>query len=302
MSTETLAGAEPQNSNATSAAPDDWSAWVGRTETATEEISVWRVAALAATLDCDEPPVSGATLPPGWHWLFFNPVMQRRELGPDGHPQRGGFLPPITLPRRMWAGGRLIYHAPLTVGAEASRKSEILKIESKSGKSGTLTFVTVRHTLSIGGVPCIEEEQDIVYRSLSSSGTAPPKMSAPERATWSEEVRPDTTLLFRYSALTFNGHRIHYDQDYALQEEGYPNLVVHGPLTATLLQGLAARAQPARRLVRFSFRGMAPLFVDRSFRIEAAIVDGKPNELTLWARGEGGDLAMQATAEFEASS
>ena len=296
--TDSLVGREPNSAAAT--APEDWSAWIGRTETAFEEISSWRVAALAATLDFDDVPATGTGLPPGWHWLFFNPVVRRRELGSDGHPWRGGFLPPITLPRRMWAGGRLVYRAPLPIGAAASRTSEILKIESKTGKSGTLIFVTVRHTLSAGGERCLEEEQDIVYRSSTTPGTgAPPKTPAPERAAWSENIDPNATLLFRYSALTFNGHRIHYDQAYALEEEGYPNLVVHGPLTATLLQGLAVRAQPARRLIQFSFRGVAPLFVDRSIWIEAATVDGKPNELSLWARGAGGDLAMQATAVFE---
>ncbi|TAK99218.1 MAG: acyl-CoA dehydrogenase [Rhodospirillaceae bacterium] len=289
------------NNDTTSAASDDFSAWVGRTETVVEEISAGRVAALAATLDYDAAPAAGTGLPPGWQWLFFNPTVRRRELGSDGHPQRGGFLPPVTLPRRMWAGSRLIYHAPLLIGTEASRTSEILKVESKTGQSGTLTFVTVRHTHAMGGQRCIEEEQDIVYRSPPAPGAAaPPKKPAPERATWSEEIIPDTTLLFRYSALTFNGHRIHYDRPYAVGEEGYPDLVVHGPLTATLLQGLAVRAQPSRRLVRFSFRGLSPLFVSRSFRIEAALVEGKPNELALWARADDGDLSMQATAVFDA--
>jgi len=280
---------------------EDWSSWLGRTETLAEEIAASRVAALAATLDWDAPPTRGAALPAGWHWLFFNPVAPRRELGHDGHPKRGGFLPPVALPRRMWAGGRLTYHAPVSIGAEASRLSEILKVETKTGKSGTLTFVTVRHTISAAGRRCIEEEQDIVYRSPPAPRSPAPKPSpAPQGAVWSERIDPDTALLFRYSALTFNGHRIHYDQAYALEEEGYPDLVVHGPLTATLLQGLAVQAQPRLRLVRFSFRGMAPLFVDGPFWIEAAPVAGKPNELTLWARGEGGELAMQASAAFEA--
>ena len=151
---------------------EDFSTWIGRTETVTEEISAWRVAALAATLDWDAIPAAGKELPPAWHWLFFNPPVRRKELGVDGHPRRGGFLPPVALPRRMWAGGRLTYHAPLIVGAAASRTSEILKIENKSGQSGAMTFITVRHTISISGAICITEEQDIVYR-------APP---APERS------------------------------------------------------------------------------------------------------------------------
>ncbi|MCK6454760.1 MAG: MaoC family dehydratase N-terminal domain-containing protein [Alphaproteobacteria bacterium] len=281
--------------------PEDWSAWIGRTETVVDTIAPRRVAALAATLDEDAAPGPGAALPPGWHWLFFNPAVRRRELGSDGHPRRGGFLPPIALPRRMWAGGRLRYDAPLTIGAEASRLSEIVKIDSKTGRSGALTFVTVRHTITEDGRRCIEEEQDIVYRSPPPPDAgAPPRSAVLEGAEWSEEIWPDTTLLFRYSALTFNGHRIHYDQAYAVHEEGYSGLVVHGPLTATLLQGLAARARPAWRLARFSFRGLAPLLADRPFRIEAGSADGRPYELTLWARGADGSAAMEGTAVFEA--
>jgi 3-methylfumaryl-CoA hydratase len=299
MSTKTYASAKPDIG--AEAGLEDWSAWLGRTETAEEEISAWRVAALAATLDCVEAPRAGMALPPGWHWLFFNPVCRRSELGSDGHPRRGGFLPPITLPRRMWAGGRLTYHAPLSIGEEASRTSEILKIETKTGQSGALVFVTVRHTISSWGQCCIEEEQDIVYRPAAAAGTAPAllKTRAPGNAALSEEVNPDSTLLFRYSAVTFNGHRIHYDQAYAIEQEGYPGLVVHGPLTATLLQDLAVRARPASRLARFSFRGAGPLIAGRPFRIEAAAADGKPDEIKLWAREKGGDLAMIATAAFE---
>lgn len=298
MSIDRVSSGERRAEITASGKPEDWSAWVGRTESMIEEICAWRTAALAATLNWNDAPPKGAELPPGWHWLFFNPVARRRDLGSDGHPKRGGFLPPVTLPRRMWAGGRITYFAPLSIGEEATRTSEILKIESKEGKSGQLVFVTVRHTISALGERRIVEEQDLVYRLHSTPGaTTPSKTPEPPRATWSEEVYPDTTLLFRYSALTFNGHRIHYDQAYALEEEGYADLVVHGPLTATLLQGLAVRVQPTRRLARFSFRGVAPLFANRPFRIEAATAEGKTNELALWACGEHG-TGMQATAVF----
>ncbi len=282
-----------------SAGSNDFSAWVGRTETIAEEISPWRVAALAATLDYDSVPAEGSALPPAWHWLFFNPVARRRELGTDGHPRRGGFLPPVTLPRRMWAGSRVTYHKPLTIGVQAERKSELLKIETKTGQSGALVFVTLRHLISAGAEICIEEEQDLVYREAAPSGASPaPKKRAPQNPTWSEEIRPDTTLLFRYSALTFNGHRIHYDKAYAQNEETYPDLVVQGPLPATLLHGFAVRAQPKQRLLRFSFRGLNPLFVDRPFWIEASEAEGKPGELSIWARAEDG-LATQASAVFQ---
>jgi 3-methylfumaryl-CoA hydratase len=283
----------------TATAPEtDHSSAIGRTERRVETILPDRVAALAATLDVAEAPAEGQPLPAGWHWLFFNPFRRRSELGPDGHPRRGGFLPDVALPRRMWAGGRLAFHAPLPVGALAERRSEILDVAAKSGRAGRLVFVTLRHRISVGATLCLEEEQDIVYREAPAAGAPKPAPApAPEGAEWSEAVTPDPVLLFRYSALTANGHRIHYDQRYATVVEGYPGLVVHGPLTATLLQGFAVRCRPGAALARFAFRGLAPLFVDRPFRLEAA--PGETAEaLVLWARGPEGELAMQAEAAF----
>jgi 3-methylfumaryl-CoA hydratase len=236
-------------------------------------------------------------LPPGWQWLFFNPVARRNALGIDGHPRRGGFLPPIELARRLWAGSRIRYFADLPVEARATRRSRILKIEDKVGKSGPLSFLTVQHTISCGGEPCISEEQDIVYREAALPGAAAPASPRyPGVPQWSRRIEPDTTLLFRYSALTFNGHRIHYDQAYARDEEGYPDLVVHGPLTATLLQQFALEHGPGRPLARFDFRGVQPLFVGRAFQLEGRQVED--GALELWARGPDGELAMSATAAF----
>lgn len=280
--------------------PDDYSDAIGRTETHAQTITAERAAAMAATLDCDAAPGDGDALPPGWHWLYFNPFVQRRNIGHDGHPKRGGFLPAVALPRRMWAGGRLSYHAPLIIGKEAEKVSEIKDVKAKSGRAGQLVFVTVRHTLSQGGTLCIEEEQDIVYRGAPAPGAPKPTPApAPDGATRSETVTPDPVLLFRYSALTSNGHRIHYDRNYAQTEEDYHDLVVHGPLTATLLQGFAT-AGHGGRLRRFEFRGMAPLFADRPFTLEAGQVeDGK---LPLWAKGPDGEFAMQASAEIESGA
>ena len=276
-------------------APDHREA-VGRTERSTAIIDPERVEAMAATLDLDEAP--GGALPPGWHWLFFNPFVPRRELGVDGHPKRGGFLPDTGLPRRMWAGGRLAFHAPLPLGVEAVRESEIIDVSAKSGRTGRLAFVTVRHRIIHDGTLCVEEEQDLVYREAPRPDAPTPKMiPAPDGAEWSQAVRPDPVLLFRYSALTSNGHRIHYDAPYARDEEGYRDLVVHGPLIATLLLGLAADCMPDLYLERFSFRGMAPLFVDRGFHIEAARGQDR-DRLALWARGPEGELAMRAEAGF----
>ena len=275
-----------------------YDAWIGREEERTQRILAPAVHAMAATLGLDGAPAAGDPLPPGWQWLFFNPAAPRGELGVDGHPKRGGFLPPIELPRRMWAGSRLRYLADLPVDAEATRRSRILKVENKVGKRGSLWFVTVEHTTTCAGRTCIVEEQDIVYREATPPGAAAAAVQRHDGvAQWERGFEPDTTLLFRYSALTFNGHRIHYDQAYARHEEGYRDLVVHGPLTATLLQQLAVEHGGGRRLAAFEFRGVSPLFVDRGFRLEGhALADGS---LALWARGPDGELAMSATAAFD---
>ncbi len=271
---------------------------IGRRETADAPIRPEPAAQLAATLDLGAVPAEGDPLPPGWHWMYFNPFLPRSSLGPDGHPKRGGFLPETGLPRRMWAGGRISYPGALKIGEPARKESRIQNVSEKSGRAGRLCFVTVQHRISQGGVLCIEEEQDIVYREPPDPAVQPPEpAAAPDGAEWSEEIVPDPTLLFRYSALTSNGHRIHYDRTYAQQDEGYPDLVVHGPLTATLLQGLATRCRPGLRLRQFTFRGMAPLFVTRPFRIEAKRGEG-PDDLSLWARGPDGELAMRAEAFF----
>jgi 3-methylfumaryl-CoA hydratase len=274
-----------------------YEAWIGREEESEERILGSVARAMAATLDLECAPAAGEPLPPGWQWLFFNPPVRRNLLGIDGHPRRGGFLPPIDLPRRMWAGSRIHYLVDVPIGAMATRRSRILKIENKTGKRGSLSFLTVQHTISCEGTPCILEEQDIVYREAALPAALAP---APQRHEaephWSRDFEPDTTLLFRYSALTFNGHRIHYDQAYAREAEGYPDLVVHGPLTATLLQQFALEHGAGRALARFDFRGVTPLFIGRAFRLEGRQVED--GTLAVWARGPDGELAMSATAAF----
>jgi 3-methylfumaryl-CoA hydratase len=272
--------------------------WIGRTEERSERINPSTVAAMAATMDLEHMPQPGEALPPGWQWLFFNPAARRSSLGVDGHPRRGGFLPPIELPRRMWAGSRIRYLHDVPVDAQVSKRSRILRIENKTGKRGSLTFITVEHTMLVVDEVCISEEQDIVYRDAAAPDAA--TVSAVQRheevAQWTRAVQPDSTLLFRYSALTFNGHRIHYDQRYARSEEGYPDLVVHGPLTATLLQQFALENGQGRALARFDFRGVTPLFVGRAFHLEGRALPD--DTLSLWARGPDGELAMSATAAF----
>ncbi len=274
--------------------------WIGREEARSEEILASAVNAMAATLDLGAVAKDGDALPPGWQWMFFNPVVRRSSLGADGHPQRGGFLPPIELPRRMWAGSRLRYLSELHVGATATRSSRILRVENKTGKRGPLWFVTVEHTTTSDGMTCIVEEQDIVYREATPAA-APGLARLPERhpaeAQWSQDILPDTTLLFRYSALTFNGHRIHYDLAYARDEENYPGLVVHGPLTATLLQGFALEHAEGRKLASFEFRGVSPLFAGRAFQLEGS--RSGDDTLVVWALGPDGELAMSATVTLK---
>lgn len=269
--------------------------WVGRSETATDVLRAQPARFMQATLDRDPCLSDGDALPPLWHWLYFLEARKASELGRDAHPKKGGFLPPVDLPRRMWAGGRVRFHAPLIIGQEASKRSTILSVSEKQGRSGRLCFVTVEHALYQNGQPGVTEEHDIVYREDPAPGasqSAPPM--APEHAELSEVITPTEVMLFRYSALTFNGHRIHYDADYARKVEGYDGLVFHGPLTATLLIDLAFRHR-GQVPASFTYRGTAPLSGLTPFRIEGA---AEGNALSLWARRHDGAQAMSATAEF----
>lgn len=274
----------------------EWATWVGRSERSVDRITASPIARLAATLDRDErPPRDGDPLPPLWHWLYFLPHHRESEIGADGHPRRGEFLPPIPLPRRMWAGGRLTFKAPLHVGEAVVRESQIVDIARKEGRSGPLAFVVVRHTISGEHGVAIVEEHDIVYRGEARAGEPTTAAAqAPVDAAWSREIHPDPVLLFRYSALTFNSHRIHYDRRYVTQTEHYPGLVVHGPLIATLLVDLLRHAMPHARLGAFSFRATSPLFDGEPF-----LVRGHPAHdgagAHLWAATTSGLLAMDAT-------
>jgi 3-methylfumaryl-CoA hydratase len=271
----------------------DLTAWVGRHEEHEDHVRPERVAAMAATLDLDEVP---STLPPGWHWVLFNPFVRASELGPDGHPKRGGFLPPVPLPRRMWAGGRLTFHLPIPVGEPVVRRSEIVRVVSKIGRQGPLTFVTVSHVVRHGSTVAVEEEQDLVYRDdpPRDAPAAVPAKPAVAPSELAQQLAPDTTMLFRYSALTSNGHRIHYDQAYAREVEGYPDVVVHGPLTATLLMRYA-EAVGGATLRTFEFRGQQPLLVGRPITLDVVADSGEA--LTVAARSPSSS-GMEATATF----
>jgi 3-methylfumaryl-CoA hydratase len=270
--------------------------WLGHVDEASDVLDRRPSIALSATLDRDDPPpVAGDPLPPLWHWLYFLPPARQSAIGTDGHPQRGGFLPPVALPRRMWAGGRLEFIQPLRLGDAVKRTSRIADISAKQGRSGALVFVRVRHEISNERGVALTEEQDIVYRDPPEPGArAEPPRPAPTGEQFGRTITPDPVLLFRYSALTFNGHRIHYDRSYATEVEGYPGLVVHGPLIATLLVDLLRRQRPDARLRAFEFRAVSPLFDTAPFTVCGRFDDLR--NASLWARGPQGRLAMQARA------
>ncbi|WP_340107509.1 MaoC family dehydratase N-terminal domain-containing protein [Pikeienuella sp. HZG-20] len=263
---------------------------IGRTRAAHDRIDAWRAGALHAALDLPgPPPAAGAPLPAFQHWIYFLEAAPGRALGRDGHPARGGFIPDLGLPRRMWAGGALTFHRPLPIGAEAERKTTIEAIARKTGRSGPLAFVTLRHEISTAGALAVSERQNLVYREDPAPGAAPTAPSpAPTDETRSRVFRPGPVGLFRYSALTFNGHRIHYDRDYARDVEGYPGLLIHAPLIAQVMLGFAEEAHgPA---AAFSFRARAPAFDFEEITIAAKDRDGGA---ALWARGPDGRLVME---------
>lgn len=279
--------------------------WQGRSETLEDIITPAPLRALSATLDRDDAlPVVGTDLPPLWHWLFFLPHHRQSEIGSDGHAKRGGFLPPVPLPRRMWAGGRLQWHAPMKVGDAVKRVSTIQSVTHKAGRTGDLLFVLVKHDVFNAHGLCLTEEHDIVYRpAAQASDPVPAPLAASSLIEpgemWTRDVVPDDVLLFRYSALTFNGHRIHYDRKYVTQVEGYPGLIVHGPLIATWLVDLVRR-HTDRSIQRFEFKALRPTFEcadQRHVRVSGQLqADGQ--HVRLWAQDHEGWLTMQATAEL----
>jgi 3-methylfumaryl-CoA hydratase len=270
--------------------------WVGRTQVREDVVAVAPLVALSALLDRDDPiPRAGDAAPPLAHWLYFLPAYRQSAAGPDGHAARGEFLPPVALPRRMWAGSRLEFLRPLVVGSAVTCVSTIQSVTSKQGRSGALVFVTVRHEVSDAGGRVLSDEHDIVYRG--ETGAAAPAVPAPAGERWRREIRPDPLLLFRYSAVTFNGHRIHYDHPYATEVEKYPGLVVHGPLIATLLVDLLRREMPAAALKGYTFRALRPLFDTASF-VTCGSPDPAGGAARLWTRDAEGAMTMEATARW----
>lgn len=280
--------------------------WIGREEEVHDTVDLRLARSLAATLGDDPAAVAdGAPAPLCVHWCLAPAIVPEAETGPDGHPARGGFLPPVPLPRRMWAGGEILFETPLRVGDPVMRRSRIEDVVLKTGRSGALCFVTVRHRYEVAGVLAIDERHDIVYRDAETPGSpataAPAPAPAPiepapgEEGTVERSVRPTSLTLFRYSALTFNGHRIHYDPAYAKAEEHYPGLVVHGPLQATLLARLAGEilGTPPRR---FAYRGVRPFFLGGPLRLSASPTGQDRAGLRLRSIGADGLTRMDAEA------
>ncbi|MEX0604544.1 MAG: MaoC family dehydratase N-terminal domain-containing protein [Marinobacter sp.] len=271
-------------------APEDW---IGHKESCADALDTSLASRIAAMLS--QPfPQEGDALAPLWHWAFFQVPMPPASTGPDGHIAPGGFLPKSDGNTRMWAGGRVDFHRPLLVGQRAERQSRIKSVIEKTGRSGKLLFVTVEHQYHQNSELCLSEEQDIVYKA-----PAPPRLSLDkpvDEAQWSNSIEPSPLLLFRYSAVTFNGHRIHYDKPYTTEVEGYPDLVVHGPLIATLMMQAFLEANPSLTPVRLSYRGLRPLTVNKAFNVEGRI-SGEGKAL-LWAANEDGP-AHEAEIEFK---
>jgi 3-methylfumaryl-CoA hydratase len=268
----------------------DFSQWVGKTETVQDQVRAAPLASLSVTLDRDDAyPQPGDVVPPLWHWLFFLPLHRHSQLGPEGHAEFGGFMPPSRLPRRMWAGGRFEFHHPLRVGDAITRESRIVAVTAKAGRTGPLLFVVVRHEVSNEQGIALVEEHDIVYRDHTRPGAPQPApQPAPSESRWKRQIEPDEILLFRYSALTFNAHRIHYDRRYATQTEGYAGLVVHGPLVATLLLELLRQNLPEAEAASFEFRAVSALFDTGPFWV-CGQYGSAPKDIRLWAsRGDGG--------------
>jgi 3-methylfumaryl-CoA hydratase len=272
--------------------------WVGKTEKNTDNLYPTPVKALALTLNYHNfEATEGHALPELWYWLYFLPMVSMSQVGADGHPKRGGFLPPIALERRMWASGRLTFHEDLKIGEDIQKNSEIVKISEKEGKTGKMVFVTVTHRIQSARSVAVEEEQDIVYLPMPKSFVAPKPNPLPSELDWKEPYPIDPVLLFRFSALTFNGHKIHYDWRYATQVEKYPGLVIHGPLQGLLLFESAKQKNPGKKPASFKFRAVRPLFdFDTVYLCGQTKPDGSTD---LYTANTDSDIAMQATVTWK---
>lgn len=279
----------------------DFSRWIGRSEETQGFAAAFPADCFTATLDRDDPPFAdGDPLPPAWHYFYFPEVVRLADTGRDGHRATGHFTPPIPLPRRMWAGSRMTFHEPVRIGEKLTKKITLSGVAPKEGKSGKLCFVTTTEEVFGGdGRLCTVEERTQVYREEADPNAPPPApRPAPAEPAWSRDIHPSSVLLFRYSALTMNSHRIHYDRDYCREVEGYPGLLVHGPLTMTLMLDLFRRELPQATLKSMDLRAVAPVYDTMDFSVHGAPGDGD-GSATLWAMTGDGALAMTADVTYE---
>jgi 3-methylfumaryl-CoA hydratase len=268
--------------------------WLDREERVQDDVSVAHARAVAAMLDLPPDAVErDAPLPPLWHWFYFPALARASELGEDGHARRGGFLPPVPLPRRMWAGGRVRFTGAVRPGHPAERRSRVLAVEEKTGRSGRLVVVTIAHTVVQDGAVVTSEEQDLIYRERAAATSSHDRVAAASApaAEWEHSFTTDPVLLFRFSALTFNGHRIHYDLRYATEVESYPGLVVHAPLTALALLDSACRTTRGAP-ASFDYRAVSPVFCG-----EEVVIGGRAvgEDTEVWAARRDGSTIMRAT-------
>ena len=285
------------NSDAPKLDEDNLRQWIGNTESIEETIAAEPLQRMRATLDMPPKVIeTGEIVPPLWHWAYFLTPVRASKLGRDGHPALGDFMPSVPLPRRMWAGGEFTFDGALKVGDHARKQSTVRDVTVKNGRTGRLCFVKVEHCIYVGDEIRFSEIHNIVYRDVKQAGEndiLPPE--APDNASWTLEVVPNSTLLFRYSALTFNGHCIHYDLDFCREVEGYPGLVFHGPLTATMLLQLAVDQNPDRAIAAYEFRALSPLFDNAVFNLNGRM---EGNKAILWASNADGCLAMKSAVTF----
>ena len=278
---------------------ENFDTWIGKKEISKDFVSSRPVEMMQALLNEEDKNLR--ILPHLYHWFYFLPIVDGQELAEDGHPKKGSFLPPIPFPKRMWAGGRLQFLHPIHINQNIRRESEILNVELKHGKSGDMYFVTVKHSIFAEDILAIVEEHDIVYRDVTNQvqtnqNSTQNTVTESRSATYKRLFPLDTVSLFRYSAITFNGHRIHYDRPYATQIEGYPGLIVHGPLLATLLLHTFKKENPTKEVTSFEFRAVNPIFDFNEFQICGDIQN---NSGELWIEKVDGLVAMKAKVQFK---
>jgi len=274
--------------------------WVGKTIESNDSMAPEQLQRFAALMDQNPDSVSsGSELPPCAHWCFFTPVDRQSNIAADGHAMKGDFLPPVELPKRMWAGGKITFKKPLLAGTPAKKISTVESINNKEGRTGKLCFVTVRHQVSARGAVAVDEEQQIVYRKESENDAYPTRTQPLDiNPDWEISTTPDSVQLFRFSALTFNSHRIHYDQDYVRKTEGYPGLVVHGPYLLVLLLD-ALRSRDESVIEDVEYRAVGPVYLGEEITIHGKAVDNQRTELRV--TGPDGKLAMKATVKLTKS-